>query len=165
MELLNANCAVEARARRLADRFRLREDFAQLRLRRDSVERLRRIGFRLRHSAPLRTAISPEMNSRSPARTAADAPVNSGGIGAMTCFFVLPSLASAMTLISIRELRHDEAGLLVAMMVVAGSTGKCFAQTSRKLGTSSWSRRYTCAFTTVSRSARPHLELVSSCAG
>jgi hypothetical protein len=37
--------------------------------------------------------------------------------------------------------------------VVAGSTGKCFAQTSRKLGTSSWSRRYTCAFTTVSRSA------------
>ena len=55
----------------------------------------------------------------------------------MTSFFVLPSLASAMVLISIRNSGMMKPGVSVAMIVVAGSTGKCFAQTSRKLGMSS----------------------------
>ena len=39
-----------------------------------------------------------------------------------------------MTLISMRDSGMMKPGVSVAMMVVAGSTGKCFAQTSRKFG-------------------------------
>ena len=63
-------------------------------------------------SDPSRTAISPEMNNRSPARIAGVPPLNSGATGATTSFCRHAVLCESNCINFDPELRHDEAGRL-----------------------------------------------------
>ena len=144
MKLLRAQYVSKRRARFRANALGLREHVRHLQLHRATKIRLAWTDTRTRgQRPPLSTAISPDKNSKSPARIACTWPSNAVGTPAsIICFLVLPPSFKLMVLISMRPVSQIKPGLAVMMRVVAGGAlGKCFAHTSLNAGTSSISRR------------------------